>query len=492
MSRTPNTPPPRVAPSLTTLLLIAALAAVPRPATAETAVNGTLRDGGDHQVLHVWGTHYEMGYAHGYLLAERVKALAEGYILPMFGLSAAEYEDVQWLMLTILEIPAPIQEEAQGVIDGVEAAGVPLYVEALDRDLTPDDLLLANAAADLFGVEFGCSSVSAWGAATAGDPELEGELAMARDLDWDYGGGAADIRDFGLVIAYHPTGEGEQRWVSVAMPGYIFCLSCFSEAGVGAFQNQGNHGTHLFDIDQDPIPRPINLSMRLAIESADRDGDGRQTIDDVVHEVSSVGRIGTYEIHLISPAERSDPPAAILEANNGGWALRLPDDDPLPAPDCVATTNHHRELYPPVGCDRYDTIVQMVDDAGGAMTLDRLWDIEKAASWSNWGSGTVQTMRVVPATRRLDVAFADHADAAPYRTPTSYEFEWLFADGGPPAPPEDGDDDGATGCACGMAPGGAARAAALLGVLALLSAAACTRWGSASRPCTRGTAPPRR
>ena len=43
----------------------------PRAALAETPVNGTLRDGGDHQVLHVWGTHYEMGYAHGYLLPSR-------------------------------------------------------------------------------------------------------------------------------------------------------------------------------------------------------------------------------------------------------------------------------------------------------------------------------------------------------------------------------------------------------------------------------------
>jgi len=466
MRRSTSTLPRSLAGALCAL----SLAMLPGPSAAEQAVNGTLRDGGDHQVLHVWGTHYEMGYAHGYLLADRVKALAEGYILPMFGMEADEYDDMRWLMLTILEIPDPIYEEAEGVINGVEAAGVPLYAEALDRDLEPEDLLLANAAADLFGITLGCSSISAWGAATAGDPALGGELAMARDLDWDYGGGDADLRDFGLVIAYHPTGENEQRWVSVAFPGYLFCLSCFNESGIGAFQNQGNHPTHLYDITQDPVPRPINLTLRLAIEGRDTDGDGQDTIHDVVQAVAEVGRIGTYEIHLISPADRSDPPAAILEANNGGYALRLPTDDPLPAPLCVATTNHDRKLYPPSSCDRYDTIVQMVGEYDGELTLARLWDIEKASSWSNWGSGTVQSMRVVPAQGRIDVAFADHADAAPFHDPKSYTFEWLFADGGPPVPDEGGDDDGGNTCGCGPAGGSPGLAGLLLlGLLALVA-----------------------
>ncbi len=440
----------------------------PSPAGAEPAqVNGTLRDGGDHKVLHVWGTHEEMGYAHGVLLADEAMALAEGYILPMYGLPPAQYEMLRELVLPMFDIPSSLRDEAAALVDGIRDAGVSLHLEQLDRDLDADDLLLANAASDLFGVSWQCSSISAWGQATADDTDLAGELAMARDLDWDFGGGAADLREYGLVIAYEPTGEGEQRWVSVAFPGYIGCLSCVNESGIGAFQNQGNHATTLSDLDTDPTPAPINLTLRLGIEAADHDGDGSNTIADVEHAVTTVGRMGTYEIHLISPADRSDPPAAILEANNGGTALRTPTDEPLPGPDCVATTNHHRELYSPTYCSRYATIVEMVDGHGGKLDQERLWEIEKEVSWQSGGGGTVQTMRVVPARLTLDVAFADASQVAPYNTVTSYTFDALFGDAGPGTAGDDDDDEPAGGnCSCSQRPDHPAIAvAALIGAL---------------------------
>jgi len=451
-----------------TLVLALGLSA---PAMADDPpINGTLRDGGDHQVLHVWGTHTQMGYAHGYLLADDVMALAEGYILPMYGVSPAQYELLVSAVLPSFDIPPSLRAEAEALIEGVRAAGADMYMDTLERDLEADDLLLANAASDLFGVSWQCSSISAWGQATAADPDLAGELAMARDLDWDFGGGAADLRDHGLVIAYESTEEDEQRWVSVAFPGYIGCLSCVNESGVGAFQNQGNHGTSMSSLDTDPALVPINLTLRTAIEARDADGDGANTIADVEHAVTEVGRMGTYEIHLISPADRSDPPAAILEANNGGTALRTPTDEPLAGPDCVATTNHHRELYSPSYCSRYATIVEMVGDYDGVLDAERLWEIEKEVSWDSGGSGTVQTMRVIPARQTLDVAFADRDQVAPYHAPTTYTFEVLFGDGGPiPGDDDDDDDDTPGGCQCAH---GAARVpwpipAALLGTLAL-------------------------
>ena len=430
-------------------------------------VNGTLRDGGDHKVLHVWGTHEEMGYAHGYLLADEASALAEGYILPMFGLPAAQYEMLRELVLPMFDIPSSLRTEAGALVEGMRDAGASLYMDDLGRDLEADDLLLANAASDLFGVSWQCSSISAWGQATAGDPVLAGELAMARDLDWDFGGGAADLREYGLVIAYEPTDDDEQRWVSVAFPGYIGCLSCVNESGIGAFQNQGNHATSLSSLDTDPEPVPFNLTLRQGIESKDHDGDGANTLADVEHAVNQVGRMGTYEVHLISPADRSEPPAAILEANNGGVALRVPADDPLPAPDCVATTNHHRKLYEASYCDRYLSIVQMVEDFGGELSQERLWEIETEVSWQSGGGGTVQTMRVIPAQQRIDVAFADSDQLAPYNSQTSYTFDELFGDAGPglAGDDDDDDDDCAASCCCSLHPVGFGLPASVLVLL---------------------------
>ena len=428
-----------------TLVVVAALAS-PGRSSAEEGLQGTLRDGGDHWVLHVWGSPYEMGYAHGFLMGEEIMEFADGYAFQMFSMTPAELDAYAEFFLSMMDIPGDYWEEGLGIIDGIEASGVSLYLEAMDREVTVDDLMLTNAAADIFGIELGCSSVSAWGDATSWDPELAGESAIARDLDWSFGNGDADIRDFGLVIAYDPAAAGQQRWVSIAFPGFIGCLSCFNASGIGAFQNQGNHDTQIGDLDITDPPMPINLAMRSGIQALDADGDGTETIDDVVHAVTSVGRLGDYDIHLISPADRSDPPAAILEAVHAGWELRLPAEDPLPAPQCVAATNHHRELFEPADCYRYDIIEEMIGEYGGELDGQRLWEIEGEVSQFGLSHGTVQTMRFIPSTLRLDVAFSSHEAAAPYESITAYEMAWFYSDGGPA---EVGDDDDADdGCQC--------------------------------------------
>ena len=435
-------------------------------AQAQQEVNGTRRDAADHWVIHVWGTHEEMGYAHGYLMAEEVMALANGYVLPMFGVDGGTYEMLKSAFGGMLDYPDPIREEAEAILEGVAAAGVSLEMTELGRDIDAEDLLLANSAADLFGVYFGCSSISAWGTATADDGELAGELAMVRDLDWGYRGDV-DLREFATVIARDPD-EG-QPWVSIGFPSYVGCLSCFNHSGIGAFQNQGNTMTMLGDIDGGDTLVPIHMSIRTGIESPDYNGDGVATIDDVIDSVSDVGRIGSYEAHLISPANRSDPPAAILEADHGGLVVRYPDTEPLPSSDCVATTNHHRLLTEPEFCDRYDTIVEMVGEYDGALTLNRLWEIETEVAWNSFGSGTIHTMRVVPADLTLEVAFSDADNVAPLNPITAYTMDELFEGDLEEVGTDDDDDDGEAGGCGGCSASGTRPAAALVvGLLALL------------------------
>jgi len=429
-------------------------------AGAEEAVNGTRRDAADHWVIHVWGTHEQMGYAHGYLMAEEIMSLANGYVLPMFGVDGGTYEMIKSAFGDMLDYPDPIREEAEAIVEGMAAAGVSLEMTEVGRDIDAEDLLLANSAADLFGVYYGCSSISAWGTATADDGELAGELAMVRDLDWGYVGDV-DLRDFATVIARDP--DDGQPWVSIGFPSYVGCLSCFNNAGIGAFQNQGNTPTLLGDIDTGETLVPIHMSMRTGIESSDYNGDGVATIDDVFDSVGDVGRIGSYEVHVISPADRSDPPAAILEADYSGHVVRYPDDEPLAGPDCVAVTNHHRLLTDPEYCDRFETIQGMVADYDGALTLDRLWEIETEVAWNSFGSGTIHTMRVVPSQLTLEVAFADTEDVAPLNPITAYTMSDLFEgdlDGA-----ADDDDDGQGGCGCSES---GAQSAGLLAIGALV------------------------
>ena len=458
------------------LLAVAAAAFGAAPALAEE-VNGTLRDQGDHKVLRVWGTHEEMGYAHGYLLAEEVMALANGYVLPMFGVSAGEYEMIKSAFIEMLEFPDEVVEETEGIIAGIEAAGVSLEMTEVERDIDVYDLLLSNSAADLFGIHF-CSSISAWGAATEDDDTLDGELAIVRDLDWGYAGGEADLREYAVILVRDPSDPAMQPWVSIGFPGWVGCLSCFNVTGIGAFQNQGNTPTLLGEIATDPAPMPIHMTMRQGGEHRELDGDGQETIHDVEHAVATAGRLGTYEIHVVSRWETTTPPAFVIEADNGGMVTRLPTDDPLPAPDCIAVTNHHRMLTDPITCDRYATIQTLVDDYAGQMTLDRMWEIETAAGWNSFGSGTIHTMRYVPALGTLDVAFADHDEMAPLNPITSYDIDALFEgtlvdDGEDDAADDDDsgeDGEGTDGCGCSSSPAPAAVPAALAARLGLFIA----------------------
>jgi len=419
--------------------LVLATALYTAPAAAQ--VNGTVRDGGDHRVVHLWGTPEEMGYAHGYLLGEDIFELATGYALDLFGMTPEEYETLRGLILMLIEFPDDRVDEAEALVEGMRDAGVDLYRESIGRELDADDVLLINASADMFGVDLGCSSVSAWGAATEADAELAGELAMARDLDWTWAGSEADLRDHNIVFAFDPSSGGTQRWVSMAFPGFIGCLSCLNAEGVGAFQNQGNHETSITGLDLSQPLIPIHLSLREGLETVDYDGDDQATIHDAVAAVEAVGRLGTYDIQLISPAGRTDPPAAVLECNNSGSILRLPTDDPLPHPDCLAVTNHDRMLHPPEPCSRYDTIEAMITSYDGQLDAGRLWDIEQAVT-KDWGSGgTIQTMRVFPADLRIDVAFADDTGVAADNPPTSYTWAELFEDEGPSDDDDAADDD---------------------------------------------------
>jgi len=80
-------------------------------------------------------------------------------------------------------VPERYQSEAQGLLDGVVAAGGNLYVPMLQRDLDTDDIGMLGAMPDMDGfVE--CTSMIGWGAATQGDPTIAGGVAIVRNMDW--------------------------------------------------------------------------------------------------------------------------------------------------------------------------------------------------------------------------------------------------------------------------------------------------------------------
>ena len=392
------------------------------------AVNGYLEDVEGQKVLHVWGTHYEMGYAYGYLNGGGIQAMIEDYTIDQY-LGQSMYLLIRAAAAAYIEIPSPFDEEFQGMIDGMAAAGVDMFIESMSRDTDILDIGILNAAPES-NREIACSSLSGWGRATMDDPALLGNTVLCRNLDW-----APDkegiLYDNMLLTTFESSVPGEQPWASVGFSGIIGCLSGFNGNGIGIFLNMGNHpniagafgetGGGFMDRGVKFVPEL--LALRAGMESTDFDGDGENTIVDIYSAVSVHTRGGTYCIHAVSPRTgcQLPVPAAIIEAHYSAGVLpRFSVDDEDLTPFLLAVTNHHRVLFPPAFCYRYNIIKSDLSE-DFRLTAREAWDIEADVS-----NATLQTMLYRPDYLDIRVSFAVPGAQAPFIQPVAHTWDTLF------------------------------------------------------------------
>jgi hypothetical protein len=145
-----------------TLLLLVLLFTNVKSQTPQGVI---ISDTANLTVIKVWGSHYERGYASGYLLADQIKDVYEHYIVPAFGSSLAL---AKMLVSTNdhLRTDSIYIEEAKGMIQGIADAGT--IISGVDYL----DIIVANTFLDLenlgskfpeLDLENGCSSFISWG-----------------------------------------------------------------------------------------------------------------------------------------------------------------------------------------------------------------------------------------------------------------------------------------------------------------------------------------
>ncbi|MCK4312369.1 MAG: hypothetical protein KAW88_06515, partial [Candidatus Cloacimonetes bacterium] len=249
-------------------------------------VNGDTLTVDGKKILKVWGTHYERGYATGYLLGDRIKSLSENYFISYFFFNnAVLYESTRTYYLNNFEVEDKYQNEAQGIIDGMIYAGIDLYSNTLQRDIDENDILLSNAIIDLLALdelqrddESWCSSLSSWGESTILDPELNGDLVITRNMDWTPHN---ELLENHLLVVHFPIEENETNWLAFTFPGLFGALSALNEDGLCAFMNMGNNNYH----PNLNTFHPIFLSIRNGIETYDYNGDMEINPSDVVDAI---------------------------------------------------------------------------------------------------------------------------------------------------------------------------------------------------------------
>ena len=183
--------------------------------------------GYEFNVVHVYGSAYEMGFAQGSLYPAQVRDMANRtwaymvdqvaenlpslptWISDLIGDLGLELALDALIALTKPSTGAYFYEELAGLAD---AAGVDhklLERVHLIGELTQGD----------------CSMIGAWGNATAG-----GKTLQLRALDWDTDG---PFKDYPAVTVYHPTTPGAHPFTNVGLLAFIGAFTGQSSVQMG-------------------------------------------------------------------------------------------------------------------------------------------------------------------------------------------------------------------------------------------------------------------
>lgn len=415
-------------------LLLALLLAVNNPPPTHAAVlTGALEEAQGLPLLKLWGSHYDKGYAHGFLLAEDITLLLDNYML-----GTLYDQDNYWrttvLVRRFVRLPYRFRRELQGMFDGIVAAigRDGFYSTILGRPFTVDDLVAWNMAPEIFRLSFPsdsgfqvapqfCSSLAAWGEASD-----EGDLIVARNLDFGYPGDLIDR--FSIVVSYRSPGT-DRDVVSVTWPGIIGCLTCMNEDGEGAVLDFGNNEPaleqllFLFGGIYAGIPKyytPVLLALRQTLERPVRPWLRRDPAGSFFSRLRWLHFAGSFDILLFSPArsfwQRDGYPASVLECNHMRSVLRTPEDNDSHEPvlenaEMLTVTNHHRTLSPPEPCPRYEILVDRLNDCE-TLDLDAALDIARSVAQDDGPFHTVHLVGFNADRKQVRVSFADETQGA--------------------------------------------------------------------------------
>lgn len=399
------------------LLLLFGLAAAVRPAVAATPVAGRLNEADGLQVLELWGDPSEAGYAHGYLMAEKIVTLFDEFVLDdRAGVPAKMYASVLQPSVRRLFVWTPEQEaELAGLLRGMQdRLGADRVRSAkLDRPLDIDDLKAVNALSDWRGAL--CSTFSVWGSRTA-----DGQTITGRNLDYFSTTGMARSQ---LIIVRR--GDAQHRgWAAVSWPAVIGVLTAMNADGVSI----ALHDTRGLAATEAGGFTPRALALRAALERA----GPNSFIDDVRGVFESLRVFPGNNVHLSGPAGSGHDAAAVFEYDGNsaghGVSLRRPDPNTPELADAIVCTNHMRLRMEPTACRRYASLVEQLGGlAKRRATLDADGALEMIRSVAN--KTTLHSVVFLPARHTMLI----HVPAVQERAVRFELDKWLApaADGGP-------------------------------------------------------------
>lgn len=403
--------------TLISLLLLFSLA-------LSAQVNGDLQQIGNQKILQVWGSHYERGYAQGYLLSPQIMEVFNDLYWTMFCYSSTDfYNQLLTYYQQHFTTPERMYWEVQGMAEGMAASGQSLYHPGLGRDLGLDDLLLLNTMHDMIALGakpaskpgFGCASLSSWGVATAADSILASGSVITRFLDASPN---SALIGNPLMIVHHPSESTEQKWLGLSYPGFVNPPTVISEHMLYASMNTGSD--HY-------APNPTNLSpilwdMRKGVEMPDFNADGTTNAYDIHSAIASGEHLSGSIIHSLHEAAGAVS-SLVTETKSGTTQYRSYNQNGNLPTHHLAATNHFRLISGAICCDRYANLQDSLY-ANPHITAKRQWQVMSGAAGLE---STLSAIQFVPSTGYLLWAAASLSQPA-YQLPAlPFDVNTLFA-----------------------------------------------------------------
>lgn len=390
-------------------------------------INGViLSDTGNLKVVKTWGTHYQRGFAYGYLCKNNIMSVWNNFVLPGFG----NYLPMAKAIIgneNYFHIDSVYVVEAKAILDGLGAAG------ADTAGLSYMDLFVVNFLTDLQGFmpkslpSQNCSSLLDWGDATLGT-DLNGKSVITHHLDADQYDTA--LFNNQVLVIHIPSETDEQPWLLTGTAGQFVASQAINKSGLCVFLNTVNG----FSAELNKHYEPVTLNIRKSVERKDFNGDAATNVDDVLDAINSNtnGYASGFIVCAIAPSTlitdsliatvaELTPQAPYITKRN----ISFPDSvagDNLYAANSMIARNTAYDF-----CSRYNAVSAEINTNYSGQNIGSAdnWNIMAAKSTQ---TSNLQAIQVIPEDNVLKISVRDTVHPAYELAPMVFDLEDFFSE----------------------------------------------------------------
>ena len=392
-----------------------------RATARERDVNGILEVVDGVTIIRVWGSHEEMGYAYGYLLADRltdvINELLFDYLLEKYS-----YEAVVKRMKENIIWPPGYIEEMKAVIAGMrdKLGALPVITHKSIRSgakrMNADMLALLNASRDLVDIVPQCSAFAVWREGT--------------DDGQTRAGGNSDRAYDGDILAKYTI-------LVVRRPDYgLASVNAFFVGALGFSRGMNEEGVICCPTGVDAGPKSTGPCHPLVVlrDIMEQTGVGPDMVDEIIQFFADNTRCGANSILFAQGRPHwenatDDQMAVVIECDSNGVTGRLPSYNPridTSFDSAIITANAYlqREGDSPTENSRrrYDKMNRVLQEN----KINDLSDMQKVLQASQQRN-TLFSFYAEPDSKMIHVAFHRPGDPpAPLMTPISFTWDELF------------------------------------------------------------------